>query len=171
MAHPQLRTFERRQWENVLDYCTSRTSLLSPSVEKIGAWRKRATFWAGSDQPVILWGFRALISRDGTLIGWTCSGVTAREPVSKNVVFVCHCHIRSITIVSVSRRYIPRRRHRKPCGSTGLQVNMVSPSPPFETVSYQNDIRWLQWKAFIPSFVSHSGEPVAATYIRILSWY
>ena len=46
---------------------------------------------------------------------------------------------------------------------------MVSPSPPFETVSYQNDIRWLQWKAFIPSFVSHSGEPVAATNIRILS--
>ena len=71
----------------------------------------------------------------------------------KNVVFVCHCHIRSIIIVSASRRYIPRRRHRKPCGSTGVQVNMVSPSPPFETVSYQNDIRWLQWKAFIPLFV------------------
>ena len=29
----------------------------------------------------------------------------------------------------------------------------MSPSPPFETVSYQNDIRWLQWKAFIPLFV------------------
>ena len=89
--------------------------------------------------------------------------------MSKNVVFVCHCHIRSITIVSASRSFIPRRRHRKSCGSTGVPINMVSPSSPFETVSYQNDIRWLQWKAFIPSFVSHSGEPFAATNITILS--
>ena len=99
----------------------------------------------------------------------TCSGDTARKSERTIVVFVSHCHIRSIIIISASRRYIPRRRHRKPCGSTGVQVNMVSPSPPFEIVSYQNEISWLQSPAFIPSFVSHSGEPVAPTNIRILS--